>query len=145
MSQVKIREAMLEDFYPVYLMMNELEGKVYDQPKQHHIFQYNLHQDNIIYLVALKNDKVIGFLSCHIQYLLHHNGKVAEIQEMFVLSEFRSDGVGELLFEKLKKRVQGQEIVQFEVTSNVKRNRAHEFYLRMGFEWTHKKFVLPCQ
>jgi len=99
-----------------------------------------LNQKNI-YLVAIENEIVIGYVSCHIQKLLHHGGEVGEIQEMFVIPEKRSLGVGKILIGKLKEIAINRKILQLEVTSNQKRLKAHSFYETQEFTATHKKFI----
>jgi PhnO protein len=85
----------------------------------------------------------VGFLSCHVQQLLHHAGPVGEIQEMYVLPDWRSQGVGQQLVEYLVAIARQEGWVNLEVTSNRRRIRTHAFYERMGFTATHVKLVMP--
>ena len=138
---LRIRKAGLRDFSKVYTFINELENTIFDRKKQLRIFRQNLTSSAILYLVAVQQGEVVGFLSCHIQWLLHHNAPVAEIQEMFVDASMRSKNVGKKLLDDLKQRMQKKGVHQIEAVSNMKRKRAHNFYIREGFRMTSSKFV----
>ncbi|MEM9887502.1 MAG: GNAT family N-acetyltransferase [Bacteroidota bacterium] len=140
-NNIKIRRADESDFETINSYINELEKTVFDKNIQHEIYSENISNEKNIYLVATKFDQVIGYLSCHTQNLLHHSGRVGEIQEMFVSHENRGLGIGKALVDKLKTISINENILQLEVTSNIKRNKAHRFYQNQQFEETHKKFV----
>ena len=85
--KIQIRNVEIQDFEPIYEFSNELEEEEFDKPKQRKIFLENLSNEKNIYLVATEDTTVIGYLSCHVQKLLHYGGEVGEIQEMFVVSK----------------------------------------------------------
>ena len=138
---ISIRQAVPEDVTSIYLFVNELEETVFDQAAFSAHYYHNLQQPYVHYLVAEDEGKVIGFISCHGQILLHHNGLVYEIQEMFVAKEYRSKGVGALLLKSLEERLAGEDYKLLEVTSNIRRKDTHRFYLNNGFSQTHLKFT----
>lgn len=137
-----IRKAERNDFDAIHQFICELENETFDFDKQKEIFVQNIQQPNNIYLLAVENNSVVGFVSCHIQDLLHHGGPIAEIQEMFVAKEMRSTGIGKDLINALKQIVKERNVIQLEVTSNNNRSLTHKFYERENFKSTHKKFVL---
>lgn len=145
MDSVTIRMAVAEDFKTIYRFINLLEDDVFDQTTQHLLFAENIANPNVIYLLAFADEKSVGLLSCHIQNLLHHAGKVGEIQEMYVVESARSLGVGKRLIEALKVIATERNLVQLEVTSSFKRADAHRFYERENFIFTHKKFTYPLK
>lgn len=143
MDQLTIRKVKNSDFEPIYQFVCALEEQVFDKSKQAKILRENIENPNNIYLIATVGEDAAGFLSCHAQNLLHHGGLVGEIQEMYIVPEHRSLGIGQKLLDFLKELAASKKIIQLEVTSNVKRKKAHEFYLNTGFLATHSKFV--CQ
>lgn len=145
MDSIHIRTAVTEDFKTIYRFINLLENDVFDQTAQYLLFAENLANPNIVYLLAFAHQKPVGFLSCHIQNLLHHAGKVGEIQEMFVDESARSLGVGKKLIDEIKAIALQRNVVQLEVTSSFKREAAHRFYERENFTFTHKKFTFPLK
>lgn len=138
---VTIRRARAKDFESVYQFICELQNKVFDHAILKRLYLENIHKKENFYLVAAQDELLIGYLSCHIQVLLHHAGKVAEIQEIFVLPEYRSRGVGKLLVDEIKHRTNKAGAVQLEVTTRMIREKAIAFYKRESFKDSHKKLV----
>ncbi|RXR28513.1 GNAT family N-acetyltransferase [Flavobacterium piscinae] len=136
-----IRPVSETDFEAVYQFINALEDFVFPKASQQAIFLENLSNPKHIFLLAEINQIPVGFISCHVQNLIHHGGLVGEIQEMFVLEQYRSKQIGKQLLDELKKIAKEKNILQLEVTSSFKREKAHAFYEREGFPNTHKKFV----
>ena len=141
MDKIEIREVKNTDFDTIFVFINELENQKFDVNRQREIFTENLANPYNIYLLATIDTKPVGFLSCHIQHLLHHRGLVGEIQEMYIRPESRNLGIGHKLVDKLKRIARDQRVIQLEVTSDIKRELAHKFYKNQQFIDTHKKFV----
>jgi len=138
---ILIREASIKDFTDVYQFICELQGKVFDKETMSTLYNENISNPNYIYLVASEDNNTVGYASCHVQNLLHHAGKIAEIQEMFVLPKYRSTGVGKLMMDDIKKRVKEKGVLQLEVTTRSIREKAIQFYIREAFQDSHKKLV----
>jgi PhnO protein len=138
---ILIREASIKDFTDVYQFICELQSKVFDKETMNTLYSENISNPNYLYLVACDDNITVGYASCHIQNLLHHAGKVAEVQEMFVKPIYRSKGVGKLLMNELKKIAKEKGALQLEVTTRVVRKKAIQFYVREHFEDSHKKLV----
>lgn len=132
---------MPADFKAVYQFVCELQNKLFDRQLMETLYLENIANPDHIYLIASFNSDPIGYISCHIQNLLHHGGKVAEIQEMYVASEHRRKGVGKLMMHEMKKQVQERGVLQLEVTTRAIREKAIQFYVRESFEDSHKKLV----
>ncbi len=138
----QIRPAKKEDASALYAIICRLEDSHFEYSRFESIYEQNLNNNHIYYCVAINQQNVIiGFISAHIQILLHHCGKVAEIQEMFVEESHRNLKVGTAMLAEIEKHLKNSGCSALEVTSNIKRSEAHSFYLRSGFAETHKKFV----
>jgi len=140
-TMIRIKSARPRDVDIVLTFINELENATFDRKRFSKLYLENLSGEDNVYLMAWDGKLAVGFVGCHIQGLLHHNARVAEIQEMFVAENYRNQGIGEQLLESLKKILETKEVHQLEVTSNRKRKSAHHFYLENHFVWTSKKFV----
>ena len=136
-----IRPAKSRDRDAVYAFLCDLESQVLAPTPFKDVFERNLAADSVHYLVAELESQVIGFVSCHVQYLLHHVGKVGEIQELYVLEEYRNQRIGRQLLAALDILAQQLGLVNLEVTTNRVRTDTHRFYEQLGFKATHYKFV----
>jgi len=136
-----VRGAEKEDAKRIFDFICQLEEKVFNYQEFYINYRNVISANNNIYLVALdENNYVVGYISCHGQILLHHNGMVFEVQELFVDAPYRKMGVGKILMRALELQLAKREYVLLEVTANTNRNETHAFYLRSGFDQTHLKF-----
>lgn len=142
---VIVRLATPSDFINIYQFVNELENTVFKKEIQEQIFNLNVSNPNIVYFIAEQNTTAVGFISCHFQYLLHHAELVGEIQEMFVVEKYRSEGIGKILLQAVIDEAKKRQIKLIEVTSNKIREKAHLFYLREGFKASHFKFTFDIK
>lgn len=92
-------------------------------------------------MVSEEDGEVTGFLSCHGQTLLHHMGKVFEIQELVVKESRRNMKIGELLVRAAEERIVQSGHRFIEVATNIRREAAHRFYDKCGYGRTHFKFT----
>ncbi len=136
-----IRYASPNDLEDVYRLICDLEGEPLTPDHFAQNYKVNLADSNIHYLVACEGEKVIGFLSMHLQRILHHEKLTCELQELNVLPDYRSRGVGRLLMEYAEKLAVNLGLEEVELTTRVFRTRAQEFYKRLGYTNTHLKFV----
>jgi PhnO protein len=142
-TDVYVRAATEQDAPLIYDFICLLEDSPLDMQAFNAIFQNNLRNPDIHYLVAERAGFVLGFVSCHVQHLLHHTGKVGEIQELFVRPEVRSQGIGQQLVAALNTLALQENFVNLEVTTNQKRLDTIRFYERELFIRTHVKLVKP--
>jgi PhnO protein len=146
---IKIRKATQNDKLAVYDLICQLENTVFEYSLFEKFYFLNLQNPTIIYLVAelvTENEgKVIGFLSCHGQSLLHHLSIVYEIQELVVENEFKGQNIGTKLINFLEQllleKIEENETLFLEVVANKKRTQSHNFYKKNGFAETHFKFT----
>ncbi|ACT96876.1 GCN5-related N-acetyltransferase [Dyadobacter fermentans DSM 18053] len=140
-SALTIRRASIADRAIIYDMICGLENTALDRKGFDAAFDRNITSPNISYFIAELAGSSVGVVSCHIQALLHHAALVAEIQEMYVEPEHRSQHVGKALMDHVAAFAQAEGAIQMEVTSRATREQAHRFYQREGFEKSHVKLV----
>lgn len=141
MKEVQLRQAQISDLDIIYNQICELEDQRLDKSIFEKIYKENLKKENIYYIVAEYDGKVVGFISLYIQNLLHHNGNSGEIQELFVDHDIRGKGIGTKLIGYARSIADENNCKVFEVTCNLKREKTHEFYEREGLYKTHYKFT----
>lgn len=135
-----IRQANLSDAEAVRQLLAQLgypdlsEKDVIEKIKSHRHPGYQI-------LVAEIGEKVVGFIALHWFDLVHWKEKLGRITSFCVDEGVRSQGVGRKLLDASEKFLLSNGCVKIEVTSNVRRTRAHEFYLKLGYVEDSKRFV----
>lgn len=137
-----LREATFNDKEQIYNLIVALEEINIDTNCFIDIYTANLLNPFVFYFVYEKNNVILGFISVHIQKLLHHTGIIAEIQELIVDEAARGYGVGQNLFQKAKEVSIENGCRQLEVCCNQKRLLSHSFYQSQGMTNSHYKFCL---
>ncbi len=139
-----IEKAEFKDFPSVYELVCTLEECRLDKKRFEEIYRSMLQNpDRYALLVARTEKEVIGFADLRFEDLLHHAAKVAELLELVINPQCRSEGVGQALFDKACPIAKERGCVQIECSSNQRRTRAHAFYLRNGMKNDHYGFSLP--
>lgn len=141
---VTVRTARLVDGPTVYDFLCDLENQQLERSAFDTVFARNLATPTIFYRVAEQAGAVVGFVSCHLQYLLHHTGPVGEIQELYVRPDYRNQQIGRQLMSALEADLAPVGLVSLEVTTNQQRTSALRFYESSGFRPTHFKLVKQC-
>lgn len=141
---VTIRPASLVDGSTVYDFLCDLENQQLDRFAFDTVFARNLAMPTILYRVAEQNGNVVGFVSCHLQYLLHHTGLVGEVQELYVRPAYRGQQIGRQLMTVLETELASMGLTSLEVTTNQQRADAIRFYESLAFRPTHFKLVKQC-
>jgi len=103
----------------------------------------NLNDPNIEYQFAWLGTEVVGFISLQFQFHLHHARWIAEIQELVVMPQARSLGVGKALLAWAEQQARHRHAELLELSTSTKRVNAHRFYNREGYQATHLRFTKP--
>jgi N-acetylglutamate synthase-like GNAT family acetyltransferase len=124
-----IKQLLAQLGYPE-LTLNSVIEKI----KSHSEIPYAL-------LVGETDNLVVGFISLHWFDLMHWEGKIGRISAFCVNENFRSQGVGQELLQEAENLLWSKGCVKIEVTSNARRTRTHEFYLRLGYTEDSRRFI----
>ena len=138
---LNIRKCTKEDADSIFKIICQLEGENPSRDDFNKVFFSNLEKPEIYYIIAEFNSKIIGFASMHIQQLLHHTGNVAEIEELFIDPFYRNRGYGEELLSYLRDIAENKNCKHFEISCNVVRDKAYDFFSNRGMNPTHRKFT----
>lgn len=141
-QSVHIRKAIPADLNGIYELVGALEHCTFEPKIFAQIFEENLNNPNCLYWVAATEQQTVGFISFHIQNLLHHCGPVGEIQEFYIDKAFRNKGMGRCLMNEVLAYAKAAAIKSIEVTSNKRRIENIRVYESLGFTLTHNKFTI---
>ena len=92
-------------------------------------------------LVATLGEAIVGCLTLSMMEVLHRPRPVGRISMLVVSEEQRGAGIGTDLVAAAEAWFARAGCGLVEVTSNVKRSRAHAFYERLGYERTSYRFA----
>jgi len=142
-KKVHIRAAELSDAELLYRFICDLEDEQLNWEGFYYALTTNLPHEGNIYLIAEVDGMPVGMGSCHVQWLVHHAAPIAEVQELYVVPEYRSQGIGAHLLNALIEFARSKNALQVELSSQLRRVDAHRFYYRQNFINNHLKFVYP--
>lgn len=140
---MQIIPATTQEMEAVYSLICQLEEQALPFTDFERIYLENLKNPQIFYLLCKNQGEVLGFCSLHIQALLHHAGKIAEVQELILCPRARGTGAGRALIEAAKQKAWQEGCLQIEVCCSLRRRDAHQFYEHIGLEKSHYKFTAP--
>lgn len=138
-----IRKAGPEDKKQIYRLMEVLEETKIDYRLFEEVYDSNLLNPLVFYYVFEKDDVILGFISIHVQKLLHHTANIAEIQELIVDESVRNQGIGKRLIQTAKDIAVDNNCQLLEVCCSQRRLFSHKFYESQGMTNKHFKFCLP--
>jgi GNAT superfamily N-acetyltransferase len=74
-----------------------------------------------------------GYLLAVFMFSLEHGGMMAEIDEIFVLPEMRSSGIGALLLAVAARDMEARGLRRLQLQLGVENHRGRAFYFKRGF------------
>jgi ribosomal protein S18 acetylase RimI-like enzyme len=138
----KIRKAVITDVDSVFNFISHLEERSFDFESFKVKFKENIEKPDILYLVAVgEEDEALGFISSHGQNPLRLEGKLFEIQEIYVTKSCRGKGIEQLLFAGLEDRISKLDCERLEVSADIDRLDAKKFYIKLGFSGVLARYV----
>lgn len=93
--------------------------------------------------VAEEGGAVVGFAAMSVLPLLERDRQLCRLTALIVAREARGRGLGRLLVSRVEEEAAQLGCDRLEVTSSVRRDDAHVFYGRLGFEERRRRFVKP--
>lgn len=131
---MEIRVCTCDDCLTVKELLDEMTGRKSDTKKFEEAYWSLLEGGRYTFFLAEEDGEAMGFLSLIMDYLLYRVDKVAMIEELIVAERYRSLGIGKALLQHATDYAKEHDCVLLELSSGFKRERAHEFYVRQGFE-----------
>ncbi|MBI9108863.1 MAG: GNAT family N-acetyltransferase [Spirochaetales bacterium] len=134
---MKIREITLNDIDDYTILAKQLG---YEIDEKHLINCINDENDAEAVFVADNETKIIGWVDCRISHS-YLNKAYCEIVGLIVDENERNKGIGKSLIDRVVIWAKTMGLGRIIVHSNVKRKRAHSFYLKNGWDFIKKSML----
>lgn len=131
---VLIRDSKKEDFSEILALFHQLwPGKELHADDLMAVFHRGLVSGTDRYFCAEVDGKVIGFCSYAIMNNFWQEGTIAYVYAMVVDEALRGKGIGGRMLEKAFETAKSAGCKKIELDSGFPRERAHQFYEKIGF------------
>jgi GNAT superfamily N-acetyltransferase len=97
-------------------------------------------QANVTVLVASCEETPVGLATAHVVDVIHADDPVAILTALVVAESHRKQGIGPSLVEASEHWAVGRGATRMTVASGLARAVAHEFYERLGYEHTARRY-----
>lgn len=143
--QITINEATILDFSEVIDLYKQLWEKwdLFDEDKLKAIYQTDLETGRKIYFVARDENKIVGLCTLVVRDNIHYL-KIGLIDELVVDKDYRHQGIGKMLLDKVMDIAKEKGCYRVELHSNMERIETHRFYENNGFEKKQYYFIKKC-
>ena len=133
--EIQVRDVGPRDFDQVFGLLKQLWSyKQLDYTGMKNMFDHNLRSPAHFYIVAHYGPQVVGFCSLTIKHNLWQQGLLGNIDEMVVEENYRGQGIGKKLVQRITEIAVENNCKCLELESSFHRAEAHDFYTKLGFE-----------
>ncbi len=101
--------------------------------KNNDSFEKVLNSPSNYIFVAEEGKQLVGFASFSTRNVIRYPKPIAELDELFVLEEFREKGIGKELLNSIEEKAQALDCYRLFIESNYKHETAHKFYESLGY------------
>ena len=91
--------------------------------------------------VAELDGEVVGLAGVHVSVSLEHDRDAAKVSAIVVDESSRRRGVGRALLDAVEAEAKARDCALVFLTTAERRQEAHEFYRRLGWEETGRRFA----
>jgi len=139
-----IRQATEGDFYNVYPLFEQLwPNKELDRVALKEVFNRGVNSNTDELLCLIYEKELVGFCAYAIVNNLWQAGYISYMYVMVVDEKHRGKGFGSRLIAESIKESRKRGLKRLELDSAFHREKAHEFYLKLGFEKRAFLFSYP--
>ena len=136
-----IRSAEAADAHQISRLCLQLGYKSEEEALRERLSVLLPQADQAVYIAWSQENEVIGWIQvCEVNHLMED--RFAEVVGLVVADKWRNQGVGALLMETAENWARQKSLNRIWIRSNVKREKAHNFYKRLGYKEIKKQAVL---
>jgi GNAT superfamily N-acetyltransferase len=134
-----VRKAVVSDCPAIAILLGQLGYPCTAETVERRMGSAGEPADSV--LLATAGEQVVALISFHLMPMLHTDGKWCRITTMVVDENFRGRGVGAALLKEVERIARSHQVSYLEVTCSQRRERAHAFYERHGFQEDSRRFL----
>lgn len=128
-----IRKAKQSDYNELVNLYNLFVGEDrYSQYDNDSFVKVIASRNNFIF-VAEDLGKLIGFIAFSVRNVIRYPKPIAELDELFVLSDYRQTGVGQRLMQTMEDKAKELDCYRLFIESSYDHKTAHIFYGSLGY------------
>jgi len=133
--ELVIRDVTSGDFDEIYPLFEQLwPNKKLNRTELNKVFSRGAASQTDELLCAVLDDTIIGFCAYAIINNLWQEGYISYVYAMIVDEKQRGKGYGTKLINEVIAKSKKQGMKRIELDSGFQRERAHQFYEKLGFE-----------
>ena len=130
---MKIRKAKESDYEELMKLYNIFVGEDRYSRHDNDSFKKVLDLRDSYILVAEQEGEAIGFVTFSVRTVVRYPKPIAELDELFVVEEFRKHGVGGMLIEEVENAAKERQCYRVYIGSADRFETAHTFYVGQGY------------
>lgn len=143
---IEIRKVTENDFEKVYPLFEQLwPNKELDKNALRIVFDRGVNSGADVLFGLVYSGEVIGFCAYAIVNNLWQAGYISYMYAMVVDEKYRGRGFGTMLINEAIQDSKNKGLERLELDSAFHREKAHEFYMKLGFEKRAFLFSYPLQ
>ena len=130
---MQIRKATSDDYVPVMKLYNDFIGSDRYSRYDNDSFKKVLESPTNFIYVADDKGVIVGFITFSIRNVVRYPRPIAELDELFVTSDHRKNGLGKQLMETVENKAKELECYRIYIETNYRFKDAHAFYEALGY------------
>ncbi|HZE87385.1 MAG TPA: GNAT family N-acetyltransferase [Methylomirabilota bacterium] len=128
-----IRLANDTDYEAVMNLYNDFVGNDRYSTHDHDSFKKVINNSQNFVFVAEDKGKLVGFATFSIRDVIRYPRPIAELDELFVSSEYRQKGLGKKLMQYVEEKARDLGCYRMFIESHYDHKAAHAFYEGLGY------------
>ena len=139
-TTIRVRPAQIGDAGDVAVLLEEL-GYPCTRDEAVERISRVLHDPRLFLVVAEIEGAVCGLVSLDVRYSITRGADLTRITALVVSANCSRQGIGRQLLREAEAIARRAQVARIEVTSNIRRDVAHAFYLGCGYSEGSRHFI----
>ncbi|MFH1832608.1 MAG: GNAT family N-acetyltransferase [Candidatus Levyibacteriota bacterium] len=129
-----IRTAKDTDYQQIVKLYNDFVGEDRYSKKDNDSFHKVLRSRSNFIFVAQDKNNLVGFATFSIRNVTRYKRPIAELDEMYVDTNYRGKGIGKRLMSEVEKQAKKLNCYRLYIESQYKHTLGHKLYESLGYK-----------